>query len=77
MSYTSSIVNKYGDSSRVREDSNLLRAVFARQGTSFFLDAIAGYSGDAANLLNLSDSDRQTLVAGIVEELRNSLNERV
>ena len=46
--YTSSLVNKYGDTSKVRQDAKTLKDILSRQGTSLFIDVIADRAGHAA-----------------------------
>lgn len=75
--YVSSIINKYGDTSKVKEDVKVLNEIISRQGTTLLIDVISEYAGKAANKFNLNANDRADLINNIKEELAGSLSERV
>lgn len=75
--YVSSIINKYGDAEKVREDAKVLQDILARQGTTFIIDCLAEYIGEHVNKFELTKVDRENLVNNITRELREALWERV
>jgi hypothetical protein len=72
--YKSSIVTKYGDIENVKKDSEILRDIFFRQGASLLIDAI---SENSAMAFNLNVTDRERLINSLVNELMESLCERI
>lgn len=75
--YTSSIINKYGDSSRVASDAKTLTDILSRQGITFFLEIIADNCGNIANAYKLSSDERIILKDNILEELSDLIEERI
>lgn len=74
--YVSSIVTKYGDSDRVREDVKILNDIFRRQGASLLLGVIAENVGDAANRFNLNEENVKNIRESLVKELVEAIGER-
>lgn len=74
--YTSSIIFKYGDTENVKNDVRLLRDIMKRQGMSLLIDAMAEYSAENVLKFKISSIEAEKLNAGIVNELREALNER-
>lgn len=75
--YTSSIVSKYGDVDSIKNDVKLLNEILSRQGNSLLLDVIAEHAGNTANKFKLLPSDRSMLMISLVDELEESLKERL
>jgi hypothetical protein len=75
--YTSSIVSKYGDTANVKADAQTLWEIIDRQGTALLIDAIAEYTGTAANKFNMSETDRLALIKSLQGELAEALSERL
>ena len=73
--YTSSLVNKYGDTSKVRQDAKTLKDILSRQGTSLFIDVIADRAGHAANRFKMNEAERMKLLKNLVEGFKESLKE--
>ena len=77
MSYTSSIMSKYGDVHSVRNDVKTLNEILSRQGNSLLIDTIAESAGRAANRFEMNSDDREKLMGSLTYELSQSLGERV
>lgn len=75
--YVSSIINKYGDTENVKNDVRALRDIMQRQGMSLLIDAMAEYSAENILRFKISNTEAEKLNAGIVNELREALNERI
>lgn len=75
--YTSSIVNKYGDTEKVKDDVRTLNEILARQGDSLLIDVIAEHVGYVANKFKLSSSDRAMMMIALVDELEAAIKERI
>ncbi len=75
--YNSSIVNKYGDSDKVKTDIKVLNDIIDRQGNSLLIDCIAEHAGKCAIQFKLSNYDRQTLMDYLITELKSALEERL
>ena len=75
--YTSSIINKYGDTPRVKEDVQTLAEIFRRQGSQLLLDVVAECTATACNKLKLNSSDRAMTIVSLVDSLEESLKERL
>ena len=75
--YISSIINKYGDTSRVEQDMKTLIDIQMRQGSALLIDLIAESAGRNANQLKLSDADRKRLVESMCKDLRDAMLERL
>ena len=74
--YTSSIVNLYGDNSKVKEDSQKLKEILDRQGLKLLLHSIANYCGENSVKYNLTSEENNRLMNSILEELKESILER-
>lgn len=72
----SSIVTKYGDLDRVKEDAKTLNEILSRQGASLLIDVIGDHCGETVNKFRLGDADRVRLRDSLVTELKESINER-
>jgi hypothetical protein len=77
MSYTSSIVSKYGDTERVKEDAKTLREIIERQGSSLVIDCLSEYIGETANRWAMDNEERKKLMQSVTFEFRVSLDERL
>lgn len=75
--YVSSIATKYGDLDQVKTDVKTLREILSRQGSSLLIDVIAETTGEAANKFSMSFTERAKVHVALVEELDESLKERV
>lgn len=77
MTYVSSIMTKYGDIEKVKQDVKTLNEILTRQGSSLLIDVIAESIGNAAIKFKMSDLDRNRLQHDIVSEFNNSICERI
>ena len=68
---------KYGDEENVKTDAKTLNEILNRQGSSFLLDMVAEHSGRVAIKFSMSQHERERLVKSLVDELRESLLERL
>lgn len=75
--YESSMVSKYGDIENVKADAKTVNEILDRQGSSFLLDLVAEHSGRCAIKFSMSQHERETLVKSLVDELKESLLERL
>ncbi len=75
--YTSSIINKYGDSANVKADAKVLAGIINRQGTQLLIDAIAEHTGTVANKFKFAPSDRAMTMIALVDSLEEALKERL
>ena len=75
--YVSSIINKYGDTERVKQDAKTLTEILGRQGDKLLMDVIAESIGSCVNKYSLNETERKRLVETTVEYLRDSILERV
>ena len=76
MSYTSSIVSKFGDTENVKKDAETIAEILGRQGASLLVDVLAEQTAKALWSFDLDESERQRAVDSLVSELKNALNER-
>lgn len=74
MSYTSSIINKYGDTDNVKKDAKVLKDIFDRQGVTFLLDSIAERIG--VYCLHYNTEQKREVINNVVNELKSALDER-
>ena len=74
--YTSSIINKYGDSERIKEDSKTLMDILQRQGFSLFIDVMAENVGNTVNKHNLDQDNVNNVIKSLTEELTEAIRER-
>lgn len=77
MNYVSSIVSKYGDTNNARQDSKALREILERQGVSLLIDVLADHVGVCANNHKLTETERNKVRDSMLNELRESINERI
>ena len=77
MTYTSSIINKYGDTDNVKKDTTILTEILSRQGMDLVIDCMAEYIGSCAIKYNMTDQDRNNLIKVLPEQLKESLQERL
>lgn len=75
--YTSSIVNKYGDTENVKRDTKTLFEIMDRQGTTLLIDAVAEYSARSMQKFNLPYIEKSALRVSLVDELNDAINERI
>ena len=66
---------KYGDESKVSDDTKTLKDIFNRQGSSFLLDVLAELVGDATRKFTLRPSESKYLKTSLVNELSRSIDE--
>lgn len=76
MSYTSSIISKFGDTENVKKDSETISEILSRQGASLLVDVLAEKTAMALWSFKLDESERQKAVDSLVAELKNALLER-
>lgn len=76
-SYISSLVTKYGDVERVKQDVNTLNEILGRQGSSLLIDVIAEHVGTMVVTHKLTDSEGSGLAVNLSNELKESILERV
>lgn len=77
MSYTSSIIRKYGDIPNLKRDIATLTDILNRQGAILLIDTIAENSGNVANKLKLDSQDRFKMIKDLSFELKEALQERL
>jgi hypothetical protein len=77
MSYTSSIVNKYGDMANVKADAKILHDILNRQGSELLIDVIAEHTATTANKFKFHSSDRVMTMIALVDSLEEALKERL
>ena len=75
--YVSSIVNKYGDTDRVRADTKVLFDILDRQGSALLIDALAEYAAVSMAKFNLGNSDKAMTKIALVDSLEEAINERI
>lgn len=75
--YVSSIVTKYNDVSRVKDDVKVLNEILRRQGISLLIDVIAEFCGENAIRWNFNANERGELINNVSNEMRESLAERL
>lgn len=75
--YTSSIIFKYGDIDKVKQDVKTLNEILSRQGSSLFIDVLAEQSGLTANKFNMDADERALLIKNLLAEYHSSLSERL
>lgn len=74
--YVSSIIFKYGDTDRVREDVKTLNEILGRQGLSLFIDVIAECVARSALEFKNTNAEVKVATESIVDELREAIGER-
>lgn len=77
MTYTSSIISKYGDTDNVSRDVKKLLEIMASQGSQLLIDVIAEEAGASANRLKLTEPERNNLRRSLTNSLYNALKERL
>lgn len=75
--YTSSIINKYGDIEKLKNDVKTLNDILQRQGSSLLIDVIAEHAGSSAIKFKMNECDRSSLKGSLNTELFDALNERL
>lgn len=75
--YVSSIVTKYNDVSRVKDDVKVLNEILQRQGISLLIDVIANLCGERSIHWKFNEKERAELINNVVTEMRESLAERL
>lgn len=75
--YVSSIVTKYGDKERVKQDATVLHDIWKRQGPHLLLDVIAEQTGDVANRFRFVKRQRQNLIDTLLRDFREALEDRL
>lgn len=75
--YLSSIVNKYGDADRVKQDVKTLFEILDRQGSDLLIDSLAEYVALSMARFNLSNSDKAMTKVALVDSLEEAINERI
>ena len=75
--YTSSIVEKYGDTLKVKADCNILLDIFNRQGMALLLDFVAEKVGQQANYFDLNEQERLNLKRSTLLTFTQELEERL
>ncbi len=68
--------HKYGDYDKVPTDAKVLAEIIARQGPSLVLEALAESVGETVVKHNLLPHEVNTIKFGMMEELRDAINER-
>ena len=77
MSYTTSIMSKYGDTDRVRSDIHTLNEILSRQGTQLLIDALAEQAGNTANKFKFTSGDIAMTILSLTDALAEALKERM
>ena len=77
MTYTSSIITKYGDTDNVKKDASTISEILSRQGVDLIRDCLAEYVGTTANKYKFSEHDRESIIEVITTELKEALQERL
>lgn len=75
--YVSSIVTKYGDIEKVKHDVKTLNEILDRQGSIILIDVISEHAGTTANKFKLNEADRMNILNNLINDLRESLQERL
>ena len=75
--YISSVVIKYGDIEKVKQDAKTIRDIESRQGSSLLIDCLAESCGETAIKFNFSSTDRKNLIKNLLSELENALRKRL
>lgn len=68
---------RYGDYDNVTKDVKTLNEILNRQGTNLLIDVIAEYAGEAALKFDLDSEERKRIVDSLVNELKESILERI
>lgn len=77
MKYTSSIIFRYGDTDKVKQDSKILHEILQRQGTNLFIDVIAEHVGQVTLKYKISDDEAINFAMELSKDLRGAILERV
>lgn len=75
--YNSSIIFKYGDIDKVKDDSKVLHDIISRQGSTLLIDVIAEHIGQANLNHNFSDIEKNRILTLTVNELKYAILERI
>jgi hypothetical protein len=75
--YVSSIVNKYGDAERVKQDTKAIFDILDRQGCALLIDALAEYSATVWHKFNLPYHEKDIGRTKLVDSLIDAINERI
>ncbi len=71
------VFSKYGDVDKVKQDSKTVFEILNRQGATFIIDVLSEHTGETANMFTLSENDRALILKSLVNELEESLKERL
>jgi len=75
--YVSSILTKYGDPARVKQDAATITEIISRQGSNLVLDCVAEYAGNAAIKFSFDKDARKTLMIRLTSDFKDALDERL
>lgn len=75
--YTSSIIFKYGDIDRVKQDVKTLNDILDRQGTALLIDVLAEYVGKRVLVFQFNSKDATNLRDALIKDLSEAINERI
>ena len=67
----------YGDNNNVKQDVETINEIIHRQGTKLLLHVISEFAGNTALKFSMDDRDKKNLKDGLLNELKESLLERL
>lgn len=70
-------LRNYGDVQNLQKDSKLIKEIMDKQGFHFIVDVIADKIGEYANKFNLSEEESIKVKNSIVDDLNESIKERI
>ena len=68
---------KYGDYYNVTKDVKTLNDILNRQGTTLLLEVIAEHAGNCSIKFKMTNEERNKLIDSLIDELKESLYERL
>lgn len=75
--YISSIVALYGDESNIKKDVEMINDIIARQGDLLLIRLIAEHAGHCSIKYKMNEDERKRLIKTLVDDLTESLQERL
>lgn len=77
MKYISSIISMYGDESNIKKDVAVVNDIIARQGDLLLIRLIAEHAGQCCIKYKMNEEERKRLIKTLVDDLNESLQERL
>ena len=75
--YTSSVINNYGDVEQLKQDAATLRDILNRQGSRLLLEVIANSVGEASTKFKFDNLEQGRVLTKLVTELSDLIVERI